>query len=67
LSDIVAATRELREEAGAITGVGAVVPENQLRGRFMMYGENKNLEFFFTLSPELDPLIQHVDIKRVEK
>jgi CubicO group peptidase (beta-lactamase class C family) len=67
LSDIVAATRELSAETGAITGVGAVVPENQLRGRFMMYGENKNLEFFFTLSPELDPLIQHVDIKRVEK
>jgi CubicO group peptidase (beta-lactamase class C family) len=67
LSDIVAATRELSEEAGEITGVGEVVPENQLRGTFMLYGENKNLQVFFTLSPELDPLIQHVNIKRVEE
>jgi CubicO group peptidase (beta-lactamase class C family) len=67
LSDIVAATRELNEETGGIIGVSEVVPENQLRGKFMLYGENKNLEFFFTLSPERDPLIQHVDIRRVDK
>lgn len=67
LNDIVAATRELNEETGGIIGVSEVVPENQLRGKFMLYGENKNLEFFFTLSPERDPLIQHVDIRRVDK
>jgi CubicO group peptidase (beta-lactamase class C family) len=67
LSDIVQATRELAEETGKVTGIGEVVPENQLRGRFMMYGEKGDLEVFFTLSPERDPLIQHVDIRRVER
>lgn len=67
LSDIVSASRELSDETGKIISVGEVVPENQLRGRFILYGENQNLMVFFTLSPELDPLIQHVDIRRVEK
>ena len=67
LSDIVEGTRELYEESGEITGVGEVVAENQLRGTFLLYGEKKNIEFFFSLSPEKNPLVQQVRTRAVEK
>jgi CubicO group peptidase (beta-lactamase class C family) len=67
LSDIVDRTHDLYEEAGEITGVGEVVAENQLRGTFLLYGEKKNIEFFFTLSPERNPLVQQVRTRAVEK
>ena len=66
LSDYVNATGELYEEAGEITSVGELMAQNQLRGTFLLYGEKKNIEVFFTLSPERNPLIQQVRIK-VEK
>ena len=67
LSDYVNATREAYDKAGEIKDVGEIVPENQLRGTFLLYGEKKNLEVFFTLSPEENPLVQQARIRAVEK
>lgn len=50
-------------KAGKILHVGAIVPENQLRGYFILQGENKNLQVNFTLSPQSPPLIQSFTIK----
>ncbi len=51
-------------KAGKITGIKEVVPENQLRGYFMMEGEKANLKISFTLTPENPALIQeyHLDV-----
>ena len=67
LSDYIEGTHAMYEQAGEITGVSEVIPENQLRGSFLMYGEKKNLKVFFILSPEKDPLIQQGRITAVEK
>jgi CubicO group peptidase (beta-lactamase class C family) len=67
LSDVVRGTRELFEEAGEITAVGEVVPENQLRGTFVLEGESKNIQVFFTLTPEKSPLIQQVRMRTRDK
>ena len=67
LSDILEGTREMYEEAGGINGAGDVVPQNQLRGTFVLDGVDRDFEVFFTLSPETDPLIQYVDISALEK
>jgi CubicO group peptidase (beta-lactamase class C family) len=49
-------------KTGAIVRVGELVPENNLRGRFLIKGEKQNLEVFFTLTPEKNPLIQQLDV-----
>lgn len=51
-------------KAGKITSTGDVVPENQLRGYFIMNGEQANIKVSFTLTPENPALIQeyHIDI-----
>jgi hypothetical protein len=43
------------------------VPENQLRGSFIIEGEKTNIEIYFTLSPENPPLIQEYHINEVPK
>jgi len=53
--------------AGKILRVREIVPENQLRGRFILEGEKKNIEVFFTLTPENPPLIQEYRIRELEK
>jgi CubicO group peptidase (beta-lactamase class C family) len=63
LSDVVERTRELYEEAGEITGVGEMVALNQLRGTFVLKGQKSNIQVFFTLTPEKNPLIQHVRMR----
>jgi len=50
------------EKAGKITRVGDVVPENQLRGHFMLYGEQSDIKISFTLTPENPALIQEYHI-----
>lgn len=67
LKDLVKRTKELYEEAGEITEVGAMRPFNQLRGTFTLTGQKKNLEIFFTLTPEKAPLIQQLRMRVVEK
>jgi hypothetical protein len=38
-----------------------MVPENQLRGYFIMNGEKGKAKVYFTLSPENPALIQQLD------
>jgi len=57
----------LFEKAGKIIRVGAVVPENNLRGAFLLEGEKTNLEVSFTLTPEYAPLIQEYHIRERRK
>jgi len=63
--DLIARTNSLYTEAGAILGVGELVPENQLRGTFTIRGERADVRVFFTLTPEKVPLIQQVTMQRV--
>jgi hypothetical protein len=53
--------------AGKILRVNDMVAENNLRGRFIMEGEKKNIEIFFTLTPENPPLIQEYRIREIRK
>jgi hypothetical protein len=59
--------RDLYAKAGKIISVKEVNPENQLRGSFIIEGENTNIEIYFTLSPENPPLIQEYHIREVAK
>ncbi|MES2330897.1 MAG: serine hydrolase domain-containing protein [Bacteroidota bacterium] len=54
-------------KAGKIIMVREVVPENQLRGYFIMEGEKANVRVSFTLTPENPALIQQYRISSVEK
>jgi CubicO group peptidase (beta-lactamase class C family) len=54
-------------EAGEITNVTGIIPENQLRGTFMIEGTKKNITVFFTLTPEREPLVQQLDLQVGEK
>jgi len=67
LKDMVEETMDLYKEAGEISRIGSMKPENQLRGTFIMEDEKKNIEVFFTLTPEKEPLIQEMKMNIVEK
>lgn len=54
---------EVLEDAGAISSVGALEPENQLRGQFDMQAANGRVVVFFTLTPERDPKVQQLDVR----
>lgn len=54
-------------QAGQITSVTDLVPQNQLRGAFKLRGENGDISIFFTLSPEKDPKVQQLDFVFVKK
>ncbi len=56
-------TEALFAKAGKILAVGAVIPENQLRGYFIVQGEKASLKIGFTLSPENPALIQKYEIE----
>ena len=56
--DWVSMTRETLAKAGAIRSVGPLVPENRLRGKFMLVGESGRVEVGFTLTPENVPKVQ---------
>lgn len=51
--------------AGKILKINEIVPENNLRGAFVLEGEKSNVEISFTLSPENPALIQEYNIKEV--
>jgi hypothetical protein len=46
------------EAIGKITQVEELIPENQLRGSFIINGEKGKLKIFLTLTPENPALIQ---------
>ena len=55
------------DKAGRISSVGEVMPENQLRGYFIMNGDHANIKVSFTLTPENPALIQEYHISLVAK
>lgn len=67
LDSLIETCTQLYDSAGTILRVKEVIPKNQLRGTFTIEGEKKNIEVFFTLTPENPPLIQHVDFKERSK
>lgn len=60
-------TVEFFVKAGKILSIGEVIPENQLRGDFIIEGEMMDLHIKFALTPENPPLIQEYHIKEMEK
>jgi CubicO group peptidase (beta-lactamase class C family) len=57
--------RDLYAKAGKIIGVKEVKAENQLRGSFIIDGEQTDIEIYFTLSPENPALIQEYHIREI--
>ncbi len=53
----------LFQQAGNITRIGEMLPENNLRGSFLLYGEKARIRVYFTLSPELPAKIQYFRIQ----
>lgn len=53
-------TRETLAKAGAVIEVGALLPENQLRGSFPLVTEKGRVEVYFTLTPEATPKLQEL-------
>lgn len=58
---------EIFAKAGKINKINEVVPENQLRGYFILEGEKANVWVSFTLTPENPALIQEYHIKAIDK
>ncbi len=54
-------------KAGKVTGIGEMVPENQMRGYFIINGEQANIKVSFTLTPENPALIQEYHITLIGK
>jgi CubicO group peptidase (beta-lactamase class C family) len=54
-------------KAGKIVRVREFVAINNLRGSFIMEGENTDIEISFTLTPENPPLIQAYQMKEIKK
>jgi CubicO group peptidase (beta-lactamase class C family) len=58
---------EIYNKAGKIVSIHDFVATNNLRGSFILEGENGNIEISFTLTPENPALIQEYHIKLVER
>lgn len=67
LDSLIQICNQLYDSAGTILNVKEVKPQNQLRGTFIIEGEKKNIDVFFTLTPENPPLIQYVEFKGASK
>ncbi len=65
-SDRWAEIENLLGQVGAIRETTAIIPENQLRGRFQLVGERGRLEVFFTLMPEEEPKVQELKLQLVQ-
>jgi len=59
--------RTLIAEIGQVVGVGPLRAENRLRGTFVIDGELGDLEVFFTLTPEAEPLIQQLNVTAIDQ
>ena len=53
--------------AGRILRIGEFHPDNNLRGSFLLEGENADLEVRFTLTPENPALIQEYHLRLVRE
>lgn len=65
--DWIAAARAQLAPIGKIRSIGPIKPDNQLRGRFDVVGENGTREVFFTLTPEREPKLQQLHIMEPKK
>ena len=54
---------DIFNKAGKILKTNEIMPENGLRGKFLLEGEKANIEISFTMSPENPPLIQAYSIR----
>lgn len=59
--------QDLYAKAGKIQRVGELIPENQLRGHFVIEGERASIDVFFTLTPENPALIQQLDFRELSR
>ena len=59
--------QDLYAKVGEIKRVGELIPENQLRGHFLLEGDKGTIDVFFTLTPENPALIQQLDFREVSK
>ncbi|MEX6688243.1 serine hydrolase domain-containing protein [Danxiaibacter flavus] len=59
--------QQIFKKAGKIINIRELIPENNLRGTFIMEGENADIRVSFTLTPETPALIQAYDIEAIEK
>jgi CubicO group peptidase (beta-lactamase class C family) len=66
IQSIRAEAEAIFNESGKILSVEEVVPENQLRGYFIMHGEKGNIKISFTLTPENPGLIQAYHISLLQ-
>lgn len=55
--------RELLALVGEIQATGPVIPENQLRGSYILQGASGSLKVYFTLSPEAEPKVQWLTLE----
>jgi len=60
-----AEARDILSQCGEIVSVGPVEPENQLRGSFLMLGSQRNVQVFFTLTPEAEPRVQWLTLELI--
>lgn len=58
-------SKSLWESIGEVKSIDPIVPENQLRGQFVIHGTKEDAEVFFTLTPERSPRIQMVEIELI--
>lgn len=58
-------TGDIFAKMGNITHIGQMIPENQLRGYFIIEGERTNAKISFTLTPQHPALIQQYQIEEM--
>lgn len=58
---------QLFDKAGKVMKIGEMIPDNQLRGSFIIEGEKTDIIIRFTLSPENPALIQQYIIREQPK
>ena len=60
-------SREVLNPIGRVVSIGAIEPENRLRGKFVLQGESGKVEVFITLTPEHDARLQFMEIKLLKE
>ncbi len=65
LADLQKEAKNIFGNIGKILNTSELIPENQLRGSFILEGEKANIKISFTLTPENPALIQEYHIMEV--
>ncbi|CAF4314253.1 unnamed protein product [Adineta steineri] len=61
------ASQVLLNEAGKILNIKELIPKNQLRGHFDVIGEQATIQVKFSLSPENPPLLQELELVKINQ